>query len=112
VAVPPGHTALIRAEEFRLSARWLVYGFIAVLAAIVIVFDGMTAHIRTHRIERNLKRFCDFRSLFALLSEHIETLDFLLFHRKTSFVCFWAYSPFVFCFLCVRALARCTQGKA
>ena len=60
VAVPPGHTAFVRAEEFRLSAGRLIYGFVAVFTAMVIVFNGMTAHIGTHRIQRNLERFGDF----------------------------------------------------
>ena len=51
VAVPPRHTALVRTEEFRLSAGRLIYGSIAVLAAMSIFLDGMAAHIRTHRIE-------------------------------------------------------------
>ena len=99
VAVPPGHTAFVRAESLFLSSRQCCDLSAAIFAGFATLQFRVAADVGSDCVHRKSQIPCDFRWGFPLEPHLINDVDFLFCHS--------GYSPFEFAVLCVIALARC-----
>jgi len=80
VAVPPGHAALVGAEQLFLATGRLQDRLSAVFAGIATMDFRMAADVGSDGIDRDTQRTGDFRGGFSLQAHLVDGFDFLLLH--------------------------------
>ena len=80
VAVPPGHTALIRAEMFYLPSHRLCHDFAAVPARLATVEFRVTADMGADGTGWDTHGQGDLGAVLSLLEHLGDGFDFLFFH--------------------------------
>ena len=80
MAVPPGHAALVGAEQLFFAPGRLQDRLSAVFAVVAALDDRVTADVGSDGIDRDAQHTGDFRGGFPLQAHLVDGFDFLLFH--------------------------------
>ena len=80
VAVPPCHTAFIRAEVFYFPTDWLHHDLTAVLASFATVEFRVAANMSADGAGRDTHGQGDFGAALSLLEQLVDNFDVLFFH--------------------------------